>query len=187
MLATVSRLKKMLYIPDADNSQDDELMFALLAASDAIEGHCRRKFAKSTYTERRSGTESKHLSLRNFPIHEITEITGPHGPVVGYTELDDGILFRSEGWPRGEYKILASYVGGYELPSDNPDSNPSTLPNTLEMACLMLAKMMHTGQWGKLSERIDGEYTATFDKAERETDLPPAIQALCDRHVWRLG
>lgn len=187
MLATVSRLKKMLYIPDTDSSQDDDLMFALAAASDAIEGHCNRKFGKGSYTERRSGTNSKHLALRNFPIHEITEITGPYGPVVGYKELEDGILFRQEGWPKGKYNLLTSYIGGYDLPSDDPTANTSTLPNTLEMACLMLAKMMHTGQWGKLSERIDGEYTATFQTAERETDLPPAIQALCDRHVWRLG
>lgn len=177
----------MLYIPDTDTSQDDELIFALAAASDAIEDHCMRKFAKAAYTERRSGTDSKYLALRNFPIHQITEIMGPDGPVLDYTKLEDGILYRQDGWPKGEYKIVASYIGGYDLPSDDPSANPSTLPNTLEMACLMLAKMMHTGQWGKTSERIDGEYTATFQTAVRETDLPPVIQALCDRHVWRLG
>ncbi|ETT33277.1 hypothetical protein [Paenibacillus sp. FSL R5-808] len=187
MLATVSQLKRMLYIPETDNSQDVDLILALSAATTAIEGHCNRTFGKGDYTERRSGTDSKYLALRHFPIDAITDITGPHGPILDYSALDDGILFRPEGWPRGEYAISATYTGGYVLPSDTQGAEPSTLPKTLEMACLMLAKMIHTGQWGKVSERIDGEYSVTYAKAERDTDLPPPIQALCDRHVWRLG
>lgn len=187
MLATLSKLKPMLHIPLDDTSEDNQLEFCLMTASEAIEEHCGRKFAKGSYTEVRNGTASKYLALRNGPIHAITDLQGNSRPITDYTQLEDGMLFHSYGWPRGDYNIAVTYTGGYDLPNDDPGATKSNLPTTLEMACLMLAKMMYTGQWGKDSERIDGEYSVTYSKAERPEELPPVIQSLCSRHVWRLG
>lgn len=186
MLATLGKLKEQLYLSLDDASQDGQLLFCLQAASDAIENHCQRKFKKASYQERRSGTGSKYVSLRNFPIHEISELAGPDGSVTGFIQLGDGILYRAEGWPCGEYNLKLTYIGGYILPSDDPAAEPSDLPATLEMACLILAKMMYKGEWGRTTERIDGEYSVSYAQSQRPTDLPPVVQALCDRHVWRL-
>ncbi|MET3846871.1 phage gp6-like head-tail connector protein [Paenibacillus sp. OAE614] len=187
MLATLNKLKPMLYMPPEDTTENERLTFCLMVASDAIEDHCGRKFAKGTYTERRNGTASKYLALRNFPVHSILALDGDSRPITDYTLLDDGMLFHAHGWPRGDYNISVTYEGGYDLPSEEAGAPASNLPSTIEMACLMLAKMMYTGQWGKDTERIDGEYSVTYTKPDRPEDLPPVIQSLCSRHVWRLG
>lgn len=182
MLATLKRLKPMLYIDDTDQSQDDALTFALMSATSAIESYCNRDFERKTYTEIHSGGRSKFLALRNYPIHEIVEMNPENS---SYISLDGGILFDERGWAKGEFNIKVTYIGGYTLPSD--DSGVTTdLPAVLEMACLMLAKMIFKGDIGKVSERIE-DYSVTYAQGEKQQDLPPVIQALCAPHVWRLG
>lgn len=181
MLATLGKLKPMLFL--TSDEEDDQLTMLLATASGAIEAHCQRSFALKEYSEIRSGDASAYLALRNYPIREIKEITPAPDKFI---TLDGGILYSSTGWERGEYNITLKYVGGYQLPSDDQDAPPSDLPPAVETACLMLAKMMYKGEWGKTSERLEN-YSANYAQAERPDDLPPVIQALCAPHVWRLG
>lgn len=184
MLATLSKLKPMLYIPVEDTSQDEQLTMWLKAASQAIEDHCKRSFAQSEYTELRSGKGVKHIALPCTPVHEVVSITTDDKPVDGFKLLDGGILYR-EFWPPGQYNLTVRYIGGYQLPSDDPDAQPSTLPDSIETACLILARMMVTGEWGKTEERFGQDYTAKY--LTRTEGLPPVITALVGRYVWRLG
>lgn len=142
MLATVARLKQVLIIDESDTSLDGELEPVLLAASSAIEDYCCRSFEKKEYTERISGG-SKFLAVRNYPISGDPVITAVGGTgITDFIVRDTGILFRSCGWPRGEYNLTVKYIGGYVLPGVSGDQK---LPASIEQACLILARMMYTG------------------------------------------
>lgn len=184
MLATLNKLKPMLYIPLEDTSQDIQLTAWLQAASQAIEDHCKRPFFRGEYTEQRSGNCVKHIALPCTPVHEVVAVMDGTEQVEGFTLLSGGILYRAS-WPPGYYNLTVKYIGGYILPSDNPEAPASTLPASIETACLMLARMMITGEWGKTEERFGQDYTAKY-LTNTET-LPPVITALVDRYVWRLG
>lgn len=184
MLATLSKLKPMLYIPLEDTSQDIQLTAWLQAASQAIEDHCNRPFATGEYTEQRSGNCVKHIALPCTPVHEVVEVTDSAELVEGFTLLSGGILYRAS-WPPGYYNLTVRYIGGYTLPSDDHEAPASTLPASIETACLMLARMMITGEWGKTEERFGQDYTAKY--LTSPDSLPPVIKALLNPYVWRLG
>lgn len=181
MLSTLESLKKQLYIPEEDLTEDENLTFFLLTATDAIEKYCNRKFEMKTYNETHSGRH-EYLALRHHPITSIQSITDEYGDITDYTILDGGILFKSSCFPSGQHNITIEYEGGYVLPNE---LNP-TIPKSIEMACLMFSKMMYKGEWGKVSERIDN-YSATFAQGNSPNDPPPVVMALCDPYVWRLG
>lgn len=185
MFARLSRLKALLFFDETDTSADDQLNLALSAASDAIEQFCCRTFKKQSHTEERSGTGSKFLTVRNYPITGTPVITADTVAITDFKMLENGILFRSCGWPRGDFNVSVKYDGGYDLPSDTQNAPASTLPESIEQACLILARMIYTGEWGKDSERMPNGYAVTFSKGTPQ-GLPPVVEALIGPHKGRL-
>lgn len=185
LLVSLKRTKSALHIPEAVTEYDDHLTFYIASASEAIEKECRRSFVKKEYTEICSGINSRMLAVSNYPVHEVLEIRSDSGKIYDYhSVLDECFLFSPEGWPDGEYNLTARYIGGYVLPSDNPNDPEPDLPQSLQMACLMLVKMMYSGEWGKQQERI-GDYSVTYAKAEKDNRLPGVVSALISPYVRR--
>lgn len=183
MLATVERLKKMLQIPESDKSEDEELEAVIMVATDAIETRLNRKLQKADYTETYNGNGRVNLMLNQFPVAAVSEVK-LDGAVVADTEtIDDaGILFRANRWSSGQRNVTVKYTAGYILPGG---TGTPTLPKSIEQACLILAKMMYTGEWGKTEERT-GPYSAKYIVYEgTHTRLPPVVLALTDPFVRR--
>lgn len=184
MLATLNKLKPLLYLPLEDDSQDESLRLCLQAASSAIEDHCQRSFGYGEYKTVRSGSSLSYVALPNYPIEQAT-ILHEDREITDFVLVNDGILYRSSGWPRGEHNLSVTYTGGYILPSDAPDAPPSTLPHAVELAALTLAKLIFTGEWGKEEERFGQSYAVKY--VTNGLSLPPMVAALVHSYVWRLG
>lgn len=184
MLATVERLKKMLHIPDSDKTEDDELVAVITAASDAIETRLRRKLERAERTEKYDGTGRDQLLLNQFPVLSVSEVKIEDSAVTNFESIiESGMLFRADMWPRGRRNISVKYTAGYNLPGGTEES---TLPKSIEQACLILARMLYTGEWGKTEERM-GSYSAKYTVYEgTHTNLPPVVVALTEPFVRRL-
>lgn len=169
MLTTIDKLKESLGIPVDDHNFNGTLLLRIAAASQAIETYCKRSFRKQQYTERVSGyRNSKYINLRNYPVHEIIEC-----PLADYMILEEGRLYRSNGWPVGEHNLLIRYIGGYVLPGDATVDAPQTLPESLELACILYAQTMQR-QPGVSSERV-GDISVSY---ANEEGLSSAVEAL---------
>ncbi|WP_339321379.1 phage gp6-like head-tail connector protein [Paenibacillus sp. FSL W8-0194] len=178
MLTTLDRLKGILG-PQADVWGDDMLTLQIASASSTIENYCKRHFKKQRYSERVSGhSNSKYLNLRNYPIYSV-ELPSDWD----FEVLDDGRLFRAEGWPQGEHNIQVSYIGGYVLPGDATEEEPRTLPEPLELACLLLAQQGLRDPSIR-SERV-GDISITYADAGEDGRLPGAVEALISPFVGR--
>lgn len=188
MLATLSKAKQQLLILPEDSSADEQVTLFLEAASEAVELYCRRSFELKERTELCSGLGSTMLPLRAYPVVSILTVGELDNLITNFVELDDGMLFRKERWPCGVFNVPVQYTGGFVLPSDEPGSPESTLPKSIELACLLLCKLLYSGEWGKVSERI-GDYFVTYDKGPdgESPNLPRAVRALLRSHVrrWR--
>ncbi|MNL54722.1 hypothetical protein D3C87_1780750 [compost metagenome] len=91
--------------------------------------------------------------------------------------MEEGILYRLDGWPEGDRAIMISYTAGYVLPNDATTDEPATLPETLEFACIMLAKHL-LREPGVTSERV-GDISVTYAAEE----MPVAVQSLIAPHI----
>ncbi|NBI30779.1 phage gp6-like head-tail connector protein [Chengkuizengella sp. YPA3-1-1] len=162
-------------IPNSDVSQDEELSILLTTASEIIEKRCGRKFEIQEYIEKHSGTDWDHLFTKNYPITNVDYVKMTEEEVNDYEIMpEEGILFRDSCWERGQRNIEIKYTAGYE---DN-------IPKSLEQACLFLAKVIYTEEWGKASERIGNQYSVTFIQGE-SNDLPPVVLALIGPYIGR--
>ncbi|MFE0394746.1 phage gp6-like head-tail connector protein [Paenibacillus lactis] len=178
MLATLSRLQGLLG-GEAALWGDDMLTLQLASASAAIENRCKRNFKKQRYTERISGyAGSKYVNLRNYPVHSVE-----FPSAWDYEILEDGRIYRAEGWPGGEHNIEVSYIGGYVLPGDATPEEPRTLPEPLEIACLLLTQTM-LREPGIRSERV-GNINVTYADAPADGRLPAAVESLILPYVGR--
>ncbi|WP_422659111.1 phage gp6-like head-tail connector protein [Paenibacillus sp. EC2-1] len=178
MLTTIHRLKGLLGSL-ADTWEDDMLTLQIASASSAIENRCKRHFKKQLYSERISGdATSKYINLRNYPIHNIESPSD-----WDFEVLDEGRLYRANGWHAGEHNILIRYVGGYVLPGDETESEPRTLPEPLELACLLLTQLMLRDP-GIRSERV-GNINVTYADTDSEGRLPSAVESLISPYVGR--
>ncbi|QJC52790.1 phage head-tail connector protein [Paenibacillus albicereus] len=188
MLTTLSKAKQQLLIMPEDSSADEQVALYLQAASEAVELYCRRSFELKERTELCSGLGSTMLPLRAYPVASILTVGEPEQLITNFVELEDGMLFRKEHWPRGIFNIPVRYTGGFVLPSDEPGGPEPTLPKSIELACLLLCKLLYSGEWGKVSERI-GDYSVTYDKGidGESPNLPRAVRGLLRSHVrrWR--
>jgi hypothetical protein len=186
MLSTLDKIKSLLQIPLDDTAEDEQLIILLTSASCAIESFCGRTFRRQDRTQTASGG-GHYLTLRNYPVHSIQEITGPCGPISDYTKLDHGVLFRKYGWPEGLHAIQVAYNAGYTLPGDSTPEIPADLPSDLEYACLLFVKMLYQNQFGLHSERL-GDHSVTFlaSKEGDNIELPQPVRALAAPHVGRL-
>lgn len=157
-LLTISDMETFLGL--TPGAQDDELEFAINAASQLILTHIDRDLKKETITDEiHKGFGNKVLRVKRPPIDEAEDIVITYDGV----ELDDseyevqdaeaGILYKITGswvWTaatvpnstydpypgseRGLYKV--SYTGGYTLTGDSP---APLLPADLKLAAKQLA------------------------------------------------
>jgi hypothetical protein len=98
MLTTVAKVKGSLSIPDDDGSLDNQISFLIAAASSAIEQYCNRSFRLQSHAETVGGTGTHYVLVRNYPILEMDEVVAPSGVITDYQVLDNGILYRKQGW-----------------------------------------------------------------------------------------
>lgn len=174
MLTTLQRAKEMLGI----EMPDDELTILLSVASQAIEEKCRRNFRKQVYESQADGLRGKYIRLPNYPIHSVSAHHEGR-PLKGIEILEDGILFRSCGWPCGERVISLTYTAGYVLPGDATPDEPATLPETLEYACILLVKHLQR-EPGVTAERV-GDISVSY--AADQMDMPLAVKSLIAPHI----
>ncbi|MFC5528475.1 phage gp6-like head-tail connector protein [Cohnella yongneupensis] len=187
MLTTISRLKGLLKIPSSDTGEDSELEAVIMAASQAIENHCNRSFELKDRTELYDGSGLEHVFVRSFPVTTIDSIKIAGEVITDYLKIENsGMIYRKNKWPRGLYNIEISYSGGYVLPNDDPDSEvEGNLPKPVEQAALILARMIHMGEWGKESERFGNSYSVTYAKGDPGR-LPPVVEALIGPYRRRM-
>lgn len=173
MFTTLERLKDLL-----PGIPEEMIKLQAGAASAAIENYCKRSFRKQAYTERISGySTSKYINLRNYPVHSVSEVPSDWE----FEILEEGRLYRSQGWPTGEYNISVSYIGGYVLPEDATADDARTLPEPLELACLLYTQML-IREPGVKSERV-GDISVTY--GDDNGNLPSSVIALISPYVGR--
>ena len=158
-LTTLEIVKDELNVTDA--SSDTRFARWISATSDYIEKFCNRVFATEqvselwrasdrgavygTYMRDHLSDQPDALSLRRFPIVEITSITENTGGDPLTTddyemEVATGLLWKMVDGYRSHWwgpSVTVTYTGGYDLP-DHP-------PPALEQACLMLIKIRNDG------------------------------------------
>lgn len=132
-LVSLSEMKDYVGIASGDTSQDVFLQAQLDLISDAIEGYCRRRFVKTTWSEMfyKRSAESRVLSLFHYPVIDIVSIAGfadysqyrLHKP-TGRLEPKCGIGLWSD---LDEIEII--YTAGFE-----------TVPSPIRAACLSLVQ-----------------------------------------------
>ncbi|NQX68481.1 phage gp6-like head-tail connector protein [Paenibacillus alba] len=187
MLTTLARAKSFI----ADQEDVLPLALALEMASSIIETHCKRLFTKRSYTEKISTIQEPYqapsqlytkLVLRQYPILSIDTFTVSGENTTDYELLpDEGILFRKNGWPRGEFIIETMYTAGFITPDIATEAEPTNLPRSLEMACILLAQTLMRAP-SVTSERV-GDIALTYQSDG--DSLPPAVKALIGPYVSR--
>lgn len=153
------------------------------AVSDAFSNACGRNFGVSSYTERRNGTGTNMLVLKNYPVSEITSlaIVGPRvtptaeSPSTPLTENVD-FVFDTRGvirlfamsFPRGVANIQVVYEAGFtEAPSDLAHA-------AAKWAAVRYKELDRLGQ---ISKSMGGE-TVTFDTKA----MPDDVRQIVDKY-----
>ncbi|UVI32084.1 phage gp6-like head-tail connector protein [Paenibacillus spongiae] len=183
MLASLGTAKQFMNLPQDDFSQDDNLVLALLASSQAIENYCNRTFNKQSYTDILSAA-GNYLSIKNFPVVRVNSVVSVNGDeITDYILLPDGILYRQNGWNIRDYNYTVTYEAGYVLPDEATTEQPQTLPKPLELACIFLAQMIFKGQIGLKEKRIAD---ITYKYADvSDNQLPSTVVSLIQPYkVW---
>ncbi|MDE1149714.1 MAG: phage head-tail connector protein [Azospirillaceae bacterium] len=112
---------------------DDALLSSLITScSDAMLAYCNRDFFLSQdKTEIRDGTGSPQLTVRNYPLTAVSEVTVngrpiPAGSVTtpGFYFADTRIVLNGYAFLRGVANVTVAYTAGW-----------ATLPPALVQAC----------------------------------------------------
>lgn len=165
-------------------SVDDALLEIFRdAVSDAFVNACGRNFGVANYTERRDGTGTYMLVLKNYPVSTITSlaIVGPRAtasvesPSTPLTE-DVDFVFDTRGvirlfsmtFPRGVANIQVEYQAGFTTP-------PSDLLHAASKWAAV--RYRELDRLGQISKAMGGE-TVTFDT----NDMPKDVRAIVDRY-----
>ena len=175
-LTTLTKLKAHLGVTGTD---DDTLLKTLIdQASELVEQHCGREFAKKSRTEYHDGKGLSSLILKVRPIESITSIhddldrdfeTADLVDADDYTFYpDSGIVTYEEGkFQDGNRNVQVIYVAGYE-----------DVPSDLELSCNMVAATIYNwakqGREGIASENLGGA-SVTYEK---ELLSPPVVAML---------
>jgi hypothetical protein len=156
-LTTVAALESLLGIGAGSATARCEQV--INAASDAIEKHCGREFARQVgKVEQLAGFDGQRLYLALSPVESVAGVTfdGSAIDASSYTLFGkEGYLYRRAGWvstavqqsmidpmqlPGSEERRFAvTYTGGYALAQNNRTPGTFTQPYDLEEACLALA------------------------------------------------
>lgn len=165
-----------------DYSKDSILERQINSVSSFVSAYCNRKFIADTYTEYYKGTGRQKLVLRQYPINTITSVkvdsaaltAGTDYVTADSTYLDQGIIFKNDGWTWEGY--LTGLVGEPTAPLDNievvysagytlsPEST-RTLPYDIEDAVISMCADTYGQQVDGtvgLTEITQGQLTYKF-------------------------
>lgn len=116
MLVTLADMKTYLNIDVADTSNDAFLTTQIEIVSEAVEGYCRRKFEKRTYTQTFYSDDyprSSTIQLAVYPVSSILSVTDGTLDTLRLNK-PSGILKRKDGYFFGVDETVIEYVAGYE-------------------------------------------------------------------------
>jgi len=129
-LVSLNNVKASINIPFNTSTYDTAIVLMINDATAFIEKYCQRRFKSAAYTtETHSGDDKKGLWVFNPPIISVSAITIDNTAQAQATDYDDndgywiepvlngskmyGMIYRQDGWDKGEQNIEVTYVGGY--------------------------------------------------------------------------
>lgn len=176
-LTTLAKVKQYGQITEFES--DTLLVRMIDAASTAIEQYCSRTFLSQQYTEVRDGTGQRKLSMRHFPVTDVTSVsingktiqrrTSPLG--IGYTYDDLSIKLSGYTFDNGMDNVEVVYTAG--LPA---------VPADVEIACAEMVMLRYKARdrIGVSSKSLAGEQiTFTAD------DFPDYVTRVLDQYSVR--
>ncbi|MDD5016540.1 MAG: hypothetical protein PHO15_00395 [Eubacteriales bacterium] len=180
-----------------DYSQDNLIERQINSASAAVSKYCGRNFIADTYTEYYKGLARQKLVLNQYPVNSITSVTVNSAALTAGTDyvtsdstyLNQGILFRDDGWPFDGYlvglvgepaaplsNVGVVYSAGYTL---TPETS-RTLPYDLEDVVISMAMDMYNevsnGSAG-LKQLTQGKLTYVWKDDERVRQYSSTLDA----------
>lgn len=180
-LTTLDLVKAELGIALATTTYDTVIERQILAASQAIENYCGRKFRKETLTEKYAGTGTQRLLLERTPVVSITSIEDDGSEIDADTyeieDADAGIVWGESSWTRrgrtigiaadfvpgtGQKLIEVAYSGGYVLPGDSVGTR--NLPYDIEEAAIITAVSLYRARGAdrRVAAESVGDGSATY-------------------------
>ena len=182
-----------------DYSKDRFIERYINAVSDTVSKHCNRKFIADTYSEFYKGHGRQKLILNQYPVNYITSVkvdsaaltAGTDYVTADQTYLDQGIVFKSNGWTW--YGYLTGLVGEPTAPVDNievvysagytlePEAS-RTLPYDLEDAAVSMVAVQYEMIGSKqLTKEVIGPLSSVFIQ-----DLPWDVKQTLDKYAKRV-
>jgi len=182
-----------------DYSKDRFIERYINAASDTVSKYCNRKFIKDTYSEFYKGSGRQKLILNQYPVNAITSINVDSAALTAGTDyvtsdqtyLDQGIVFKNNGWPWSGY--LTGLVGELTAPVDNievvysagytlePEASRD-LPYDLEEAAIAMVSYHYEMIGSKqLTKEVIGPLSSDFIQG-----LPWDVKAILDKYAKRV-
>lgn len=187
-LVELNECKIALQIALGTTTYDSILIHMINDATAAIEKHCQRRFASTSYTDRLDGTDRKLLYLCNKPIISVSSVTIDGTAITAASDYDDdsqywiepkfngvkciGAIYRADKWDAGSQNVVVSYTAGY-----------ASIPDDIRRACNMLIKEwynIYQNEEGLKSESI-GRYSYTFAMLSKE--IVEHIYTLLENYV----
>lgn len=173
---------------------DTRLASQITRASQAIERHCNRVFAKQTYIETfRLDRPRPKVLLTQHPLISLTSIV-EDGTTLATSEREfdaaHGVLYRLDGdgarldWP-DTVTIVATYVAGYLVPTQSAPGD--ALPADITAAAIEAVKDMHFA--AERDSRVRSESwddlgsTSYLDPRAEDGGLPVQAKGLLAGHV----
>lgn len=166
-----------------DYSKDKLLERNINSVSNMVSKYCNRNFISDTYTEFYKGSGRQKLILHQFPINTITSVKVDSASLTAGTDyvtsdqtyLDQGIIFKSNGWTW--YGYLTGLVGELTAPVDNIEviysagytlspENSRTLPWDLEDVCVSMIANLFDEQQNEtvgLKQLVQGKLSYTYN------------------------
>jgi hypothetical protein len=175
-----------------DYSQDKSIERMINSASSAISHYTGRKFIADTYNEFHKGSGRQKLVLNQYPVNAITSVKVDSAALTAGTDyvtsdstyLDQGIVFKNDGWTW--YGYLTGLVGEPTAPLDNIEVVYSAgytlanLPGDLVDVCLSMVASSYNealnGSTG-LKQLTQGKLTYVFRDAEMTAQYSGTLDA----------
>jgi hypothetical protein len=148
-LITLAEVKEFLRIAGTPLGSDFDSLIEntiIPSVSQALEGHCNRKFTEQTFVEYQNGGDQL-LTVKNPPIISINKIyvdekwEWAESSLYASTKYvifnDANIGLKSGKWPYATHSIKIEYTGGYVLTIPNGNTTSILLPKIIRYAALV--------------------------------------------------
>jgi len=178
-LTTLAIAKAELGI--TSTSEDDLIEARITRSSKLIADFCNRVFALQSVVETFhipfGGMRpcEQPLPLARYPVVNLETVEAEGSEVASSDyefDADTGLLWRANGrnWCG---KVVVTYSGGYDLPSDSPAA--------LERACLELIRDMRLQRDSSIREvEYEGRRVVFASSSQTDQQLPLSIQSLIE-------